>query len=221
MFLYPYDIIRLRHCLKIDSDQFINQHTDIVLRDGHHFPDVLLRMADDAARNCPFVTPAGCSVYAHRPDACRFFPIERAQFYDAQTDRKTDVYFFRPPDFCRGAGENRKMTPARWIKDQKAMAHARLTAQWADLMRLFQDNPFGAEGPYGAKAKMAFMAAYNIDQFRAFVLNSSFLRRFQINPALQAKIQTHDLALLELAMAYIKYVLWQMPSPMLGHRRKK
>ncbi len=221
LFLYPYDVIRLRQCLQIDSDQFINQYVDIVLRDGSHFPDVLLRMSDAADRRCPFVTPTGCRVYAHRPDTCRFFPLERARFYDAQTKRKTDIFFFRPPDFCQGAAEKRKMTPIKWIKDQKALAHARLTAQWAELVSLFQNDPWGIEGPQGPKAKMAFMATYNIDQFRAFVLQSSFLQRFQINPALQTKIQTNDLALLELAMAYIKYFLWQIPSPMLGHRQKK
>ena len=46
LFLYPYDVMRLRHRLQIASDIFIERHVDVVLRPGHHFPEVLLRMAN-------------------------------------------------------------------------------------------------------------------------------------------------------------------------------
>ena len=47
LFLYPYDVMRLKNCLQIDSDEFIEQHVDVVLREGHYFPEVLLRMAEN------------------------------------------------------------------------------------------------------------------------------------------------------------------------------
>ncbi|HEX5680477.1 MAG TPA: YkgJ family cysteine cluster protein, partial [Desulfobacterales bacterium] len=45
LFLYPYDLIRLRARLGLTSDEFLDRHVDAVLRPGSHFPDLLLRMA--------------------------------------------------------------------------------------------------------------------------------------------------------------------------------
>ena len=59
LFLYPYDVLRLKNCLGISSEQFIDRYVDIVLREGNSFPDVLLRMADDAEQTCPFLTDKG------------------------------------------------------------------------------------------------------------------------------------------------------------------
>jgi hypothetical protein len=54
-----------------------------------------------------------------------------------------------------------------------------MTARWASIKALFQKDPWGPEGLNGAKGKMAFMAAYNIDRFRGFVFQSSFLKRYR------------------------------------------
>ena len=60
LFLYPYDVVRLRKCLDVDSDHFLDTYTDVVLREGNAFPEVLRRMADNASQTSPIVrTPAG------------------------------------------------------------------------------------------------------------------------------------------------------------------
>ena len=56
LYLYPYDVIRLRVRLAISSDEFLDRHADVVLRPGNHFPEVLLRMADTSEKTCPFLT---------------------------------------------------------------------------------------------------------------------------------------------------------------------
>ena len=38
LFLYPYDVLRLRRNLGISADDFIERHVDVVMRDGHFFP---------------------------------------------------------------------------------------------------------------------------------------------------------------------------------------
>ena len=43
LFLYPYDVLRLKTALEISSDLFIERFVDVVLRKGSFFPDVLLR----------------------------------------------------------------------------------------------------------------------------------------------------------------------------------
>lgn len=212
LFLYPYDVLRLKRCLGISSDRFIDQCVDIVLRDGHHFPEVVLRMADSQGQPCVFLTPDGCRVYAHRPHTCRLFPMEQAARYEAATGQTTPVHIFRPPDFCLGPGEARAWTVDAYTRDQGAGNYYAMTLEWAQLRRLFESNPWGAEGPGGAKGKMAFMAAYNVDRFRDFVFQSSFLKRYKVASALIAKMRGDDTAMMLFGFEWIKVFVWGMRS---------
>lgn len=212
LFLYPYDVMRLKNCLQIDSDVFIERHVDVVLREGHYFPEVLLRMAENDERTCPFLTAEGCSVYAHRPDTCRTFPVEQGALFDADSGKSTPVYYFRPPDFCLGPREDQQWTIDSWTNDQEAERYHRMTQRWAEIRRLFQNDPWGAEGPEGSRARMAFMAAYNLDRFREFLFGSTFFKRYRVKPDLKRKMRTSDQELMLFGFEWIKFFVWQIPS---------
>lgn len=212
MFLYPYDVLRLKNHLGISSDEFLERHVDVVLREGNYFPDVLLRMADNEEKTCPFLTVDGCSVYPDRPDTCRTFPMEQGQLLDAGSGKTKPVYFFRPPDFCQGQHETRSWTPRTWASDQDAAQHNRMTARWAELKRRFEDDPWAGEGPQGQRSKMAFMATYNIDRFREFVFRSSFLKRYRIKPERLRKIKRDEAALLKFGFEWVEFFLFGIRS---------
>ncbi len=212
LFLYPYDVLRLKHHLAISSDEFIDRYVDVVLRPGHYFPEVLLRMAENEQHTCPFLTAGGCRVYVDRPDTCRTFPVEQGALFDAATGRSTAVHFFRPPDFCRGAKENQQWTLETWARDQEAERYHRMTLRWAEIRRLFHNDPWGAEGPHGAKARMAFMAAYNPDRFREFLFGSSFFKRYRVKSDLRKKLRVDDKSLLLFGFEWIKLFVWGMDS---------
>lgn len=212
LFLYPYDVLRLKQALQLSSDAFLDKYVDIVMRSSSYFPEVLLRMAENGAKTCPFVTEDGCAVYDHRPDTCRTFPIEQGVLYDAFQKTNLPVYFFRPPEFCRGQDEKQEWTVPEWIEDQGGEQYQQMTIRWSELKRLFQNEPWGLEGPEGPKAKMAFMATYNIDRFRDFVFQSSFLKRYRIKSALRKQLKTDDVALLKLGFEWVKAFIWGMQS---------
>lgn len=212
LFLYPYDVIRLKGCLGISSDEFLDKYVDVVLRPGNYFPEVLLSMSENAERTCPFLAETGCSVYPDRPDACRTFPVEHGLIFDSETGRREPVHFFRPPDFCMGKYEKTSWSLASWAIDQDAVLYNRMTERWAELKRLFQNNPWGAEGAGGSRGKMAFMAAYNVDQFRNFVFNSSFLKRYKVKSPILKKIEKDDVELMKLGFSWIKMFVWGMKS---------
>lgn len=212
LFLYPYDVIRLKARLKMSSDRFIDHYVAVVLREANHFPDVLLRMSDEAGSACPFVTPSGCSVYFDRPDTCRKFPMEQAVQRQSDSGKIQRLYFFKPPEFCRGPRENRTWTPAEWARDPDDMLYDTLTLEWAKLKALLQNDPWGREGPDGAKAKMTFMAMYNIDAFREFIFKSSFLHRYKIQAVLLKKIEKDDVELIRLAFDWVRFYLWGIKS---------
>lgn len=219
LFLYPYDVVRLKNRLEISSDVFLDRHVDVVLRDGSHFPEVLLKMADNADRTCPFLTDAGCSVYPDRPDTCRGFPVERGLVWDAATRANRPIHFFRPPDFCLGRHEAVEWDLAGWEKDQEAGAYREMTVRWAEIRQLLEGDPWGGEGPVGQRAKMTFMAAYNVDRFRDFVFGSSLLRRFSVKKKIQQRIRRSDTELLKFGFAWIRLFVFDIETPHIRPRR--
>jgi len=208
LFLYPYDVVRLKNAMDMSSDEFLDTYADVVLRSSNFFPEVLLRMSDNEKRTCPFLTESGCSMYPDRPDTCRTFPIEQGILYDSDTQKDTPVYFFRPPDFCLGQHETKEWTLSLWTKDQEAELYHKMTIRWAKLKRMFQTAPWGSQGLQGPKAKMAFMATYNIDRFREFVFQSSFLKRYKVKSSILKKLKTDDVELLQLGFEWVKFYLW-------------
>lgn len=212
LFLYPYDVLRLREYLAVDSDRFLETYVDVVLREGNYFPDVLLRMTEDEFRSCPFLSDAGCKIYPERPDTCRTFPVEHGLLFKERPGSAEQVSFFRPPDFCQGPYEDQVLTLSQWAEDQKAHTFNQMTAQWVSIKALFQNDPWGREGINGAKGKMAFMAAYNIDRFRDFVFQSSFLKRYRVKSTLVKKLRASDRELMLFGFEWIRYMVWGIPS---------
>ena len=220
LFLYPYDVLRLKRRLGVSAEQFLDAHTDLVLRPGHHFPDVLLRMSDNAEQACPFVAAEGCSVYPDRPFTCRSFPLEKGLALGAASARPMPVFFFNPPPFCLGPQQPVPTTAQDWFAEADTRRYDRFTERWAVIQDRFgRGDPWGAEGPQGRRARMAFMASYNLDAFRRFVFESSFLKRFKV-PRKRLRCMEHDEeALLELGLEWIEWVLWGVPGPGVQPRR--
>jgi hypothetical protein len=144
--------------------------------------------------------------------------MEQGVLYHSDPRKIQRVYLFRPPDFCQGPREHRTCTPAEWARDPDDVLYDNLTLEWAKLKALLHDDPWGQEGPGGSKAKMTFMATYNIDAFREFVFKSSFLRRYKIQTVLLKKIQKDDIELLKMAFAWVRFYLWRTPSKMFKPR---
>lgn len=218
LFLYPYDLIRLKNRLGISSGQLIERYTDVVLRPAEFFPEVLLHMAENEEQTCPFLSGSGCSVYPDRPDTCRSFPVEQGILYEAESRKTRVIRFFRPPDFCLGQHESKTWKSRDWIRDQDAETYNRMTLRWADMKQRFQSNPWGKEGAEGPRAKMAFMAAYNTDEFREFVFDSSFLKRYKVPSEILKKIRDNDAELMIFGFEWINFFLWGIKSRYLRPR---
>ncbi len=213
LYLYPYDVIRLKNHLHITSDQFLDRFVDIVLRPGNHFPSVLLKMSETEERTCPYLKAKGCSVYPDRPDSCRTFPLEQGILSSVGNSKPQKlIHFFRPPDFCLGRHEHQQLTPYEWAIDQDAVEYNKMTAEWAQIKKLFQNNPWGQEGPDGKQGKMAFMSTYNMDEFRNFVFQSSFLRRYKVKTQLLKQIQEDEVCLMKFGFSWVKFYLFGIKS---------
>jgi hypothetical protein len=188
------------------------------MRESNYFPDVLLRMAENEEKTCPFLGESGCTVYADRPDTCRTFPLEQGIFFQGPKGQARDVYFFKPPGFCLGQHELQEWTTKTWEKDQEAVIYHKMTARWAGIKALFQSDPWGREGPYGPKAKMAFMATYNLDRFRDFVFKSTFLKRYKVKRDILRRIKEDDVELMRFGFGWVEFFIWGLKTVFLRPR---
>ena len=76
--LTPYDVLRLRKATGLTSRELLENYIITEQDPGEPFPRFYLTMVDDGRASCVFVSPQGCTVYPHRPSACRAYPLGRA-----------------------------------------------------------------------------------------------------------------------------------------------
>ena len=115
--LTPYDVLRLRRALAMNSADLVHGFTQVSTERVTGFPFVHLRMLDNAKRSCPFVRPEGCSVYQDRPGACRTYPLGRASKAGPFGSLEERFFIVREAH-CRGFEQGREWTSGTWLKDQ-------------------------------------------------------------------------------------------------------
>lgn len=208
MFLYPYDVLRLRERLKISSQQFIEEYTSLVKGVAHsYFPSVMLRLVDDEMKSCPFLQEEGCGVYADRPSACRTYPLERAVDRSPKKGAAREFYFMTNHDYCLGHQEEKEFTVKKWIRDQRLNDYNLMDELWAEVDTVFSQNPWAGEGSGGPKQQIAFTACYDIDNFRHMVAKHSLLDRFVLSRDQKRRIKGSDVELLKFAFEWLKNFL--------------
>ena len=207
--LYPYDIIRLKQALKIDSETFVRKYTDIKQGANPYFPTLKLRLTDYAkdSKACPFLQETGCSVYKDRPAACRTYPLERAVDRTLSTGRPDEFYFLTNHSYCRGHYEDHHFAVKQWVRNQRLDDYNLMNDLWSELDTLFASNPWKGEGVGGEKQQLAFLVCYNIDGFREFCDTHKLLDQFRLNRDLKRRITREDTELLKFGFDWLKLVL--------------
>jgi uncharacterized protein len=206
--LTPYDIIRLKKRLQMSSEEFLAIYTVPRLLEKTDLPLVTLKLLDDDLQSCPFVKDDGCIIYSDRPSTCRYYPLGVASLSHKSQAPDEGFYFFVHEPHCLGFEEEKEWTVREWREDQGVDIHDEINAQWTDLVvrkRTFPPNlKLIEEGK-----RMFFLISYNIDSFRSFVFESSFLDRYDIDADTVEKIKTDDVALLKFGLSWLKDVLFK------------
>ncbi len=206
--LTPYDIIRLKNRLQLDSEQFLAIYTKPEILEKTDLPMVTLKLMDDDEKSCPFVREDGCLVYQDRPTACRYYPVGVASLSHKEGAEGEGFYFFVNEPHCKGFEEDKEWTIREWRKDQGVDIHDEINAGWTDLIVRKRSFPKNIKLTQKAK-EMFFMACYNIDKFRAFVFESTFLQRFDIEPERVEKMKEDEIELLKFALEWLTSALFQ------------
>lgn len=205
--LFPYDIIRLKQCLQIDSETFMRQYTHLVKGDNPFFPTVMLKLNDDEENQCPFLSDQGCRVYPDRPSACRTYPVERAVSRDSSKGRPEEYYFLTRHSYCQGHYEENYFSVKDWVRNQKIDQYNMMNDLWTDLDTIFRQNPWKGEGSGGPRQQMAFMVCYNIDGFRHYVIEQNLLKKFKLTKDQKKRIGRDDVELQKFGFEWLKLFL--------------
>lgn len=205
--LTPYDIILLKNKLELSSEEFLAIYTEPKILEKTDLPVVTMKLLDDDIKSCPFVRDDGCLVYDSRPTTCRYYPLGVGTLSHKEGSDEDEFFFFINEPHCKGFDEKKEWTVREWRKDQGVDIHDEINEGWADL--IVHKRSFPQNIQFTEKAKqMFFMACYNIDKFKQFVFESSFLSMYTLDDELVEKIKTDEIALLEFGFSWLKDVFF-------------
>jgi hypothetical protein len=174
---------------------------------------VTLKQLDDEQSSCPFVRDGeGCILYEDRPTACRYYPLGVAALQHKDGADDEGFFFFIHEPHCKGFEETNEWSVAQWRQDQGVDLRDQINAAWTDLVVRKRSFPPNIQLTEQAK-KMFFMVSYNIDPFRQFVFESSFLKRMPVDEATVEKLKADDVALLTFGIDWLKGLLFKQSNP--------
>lgn len=207
IFLTPYDVLRLRKGLNMGSEEFLKKYTDTLILDKKNIPAVILKMDKDNDLRCPLVSDEGCSVYDNRPWACRMYPVGMAQPNNDYT-AKSEFYFITEEEmpFCEGLKENNEWTIKKWKEDQGSDEYDLKSETYKRI--ILHDFFLKNNGLTEQKTSMFYMASYNLDAFRTFVFESSFLDKFDVEEKLKDQMKSDDEALLFFGFRWLRFSIF-------------
>jgi hypothetical protein len=203
----PYDVVRLKNRLNLESGEFLDQYADMKIDDKSSHPYAILRMKNDEKRSCPFVTDEGCSVYTDRPANCRYYPIGQGTMKKDGKEGpvEEEFYFIVKEDHCYGFDEKKEWTIKSWREDQEVDQYDEVNRDWKSV-QLRRNLP--AQPELDEKKQIQFwMASYDMDRFRKFIFDSKFLEVFDIDTDTVEKLKNDDIELIKFGAKYIKYIM--------------
>jgi Fe-S-cluster containining protein len=208
--LTPLDVLGLARRVGITTTEFLQKYCLHPITKDLNLPMVMLSMEDDEEKKCRFVGEQGCTIYEDRPWACRMYPVGMALPPARAGVEPEPIFFLFEDDFCHGRHEDRKWTVDEWRKDQGLPEREAIEAGFQELV----SHPWfiGGRKLDARRMEMFHMACYDIDRFRRFVLESSFLDRFELEPELVEKLRTDDEEMLSFAFRWLKYAMFGEPT---------
>ena len=202
--LSPYDILRLKQCLGLTSGEFLRALYPAGNRRVVQSAPGLHRCLPISGEGCPFLGAQGCTVYPHRPAACRLFPITMGSRLTEQG--LVDYYFCRKLDYCQGFAADVQWTVESWKTDQGFAEFEQGRREWLEILL-----KKGLKGPLEADPQVQNLfatIAYDLDGFRRLLSEPAFLQASGLDGNALESCKMDDLALLKFSYSYLQSVLF-------------
>jgi len=198
--LTPYDVLRMRKATGLHSSELLKRFIIIEHDQRSALPRFYLTMVDDGKASCVFVKSEGCSIYTHRPGACRTYPLGRATVKSAQ---QLEAFFVLLKEaHCHGFKEHTLQTIESFSNSQGLKSYN----YFNDLVAEIQQHEKIRAGmnltPNHIKSYTT--ALYDIDTFRSKLKEGTIASAAE----LPENIFKDDEELLRYAITWVKNVLF-------------
>jgi len=210
--LTPLDVLGLARRLDMHTRDFLETYTGNPITKDLQLPIVILKMRNEEEKRCPFVGDQGCQVYQDRPWACRMYPLGMGIPPARAGVEPEPMYFLFEDDHCEGRlqPDCDRWTPETWRQDQGISDRDEIEAGFRETV----SHPWfiGGRKLDPKRMHMFYTACYDLDSFRSFVFDSSFLERFDVDAELVSQFKTNDVALLQFAFRWLRFSLFGEPT---------
>jgi len=210
--LTPVDILEMKTSLNIRSDDFLKKYTTFQTLKDTGIPLVKLLMRENSNGACIFLNVTkGCSIYQDRPQVCRSYPLglgtldpRHAQF---QTEGQSpEARFMIQEDMCMGHREPKTWTLKKWEEDQGTVEMEKGNKPWMEIVAKLKAMKITDQQNH--EINLFIMASYDLDTFRQFVFESSFLERFEVDNNTKKLIHSDQESLLKFGMEWLQFALF-------------
>ena len=205
--LTPYDILRLKKRLNMTSGDFLVKYTFPYEMDNDGMAGVKLKPVENGSA-CQFMTDEGCGVYEDRPTACRYYPVALLSMRKQNEFTEREAYAMVQEDHCKGHLEPRTITINDYRKEQGVEEYDELAAGWRQLILKKKSAGPTICKPSQRSLQLFFVACYDLDRFREFVVAPTFNDVYILDDALKQQLATDDVALLQFAFRLLRQVLF-------------
>lgn len=208
-FLTPYDVLRLKNHLGLASGDFLTRYTTSHDGPATGLPVVCFKLDPAANWACPFVTLAGCAVYADRPSSCRTYPLARTVVRDRASGQLRVYHYLLEESHCKGFSQGRQWTAEQWLADQQAAPYLAVNDWFLDLIGLKAQT---GHGPLDlTRRHLVFTALYDLDSFRRQILEDGLLNAHHPPQPFVDALGRDDLALLRFGHDWVKAAVFGQP----------
>lgn len=205
--LTPYDVIRLKKRVGKTSTEFLKDHTVPFTMDADGVPGVKLRTTDEGA--CLFMDEKiGCTVYTDRPTACRYYPLGNMAMKHAEQKHEQQHFVLIKEDHCKGHDEPRPIKILDYRAEQNIEEYDGHNKEYFQLILKKKSAGPALGRPAQLSLQLFFMACFDPDRFRQFVLSDAFKNSYDIETSVYEKIAEDDIALMYLGFRLLRQVLF-------------
>ncbi|MEZ5615187.1 MAG: YkgJ family cysteine cluster protein [Rhodocyclaceae bacterium] len=209
--LTPYDILRLKRRLGLASAQFLQQYAVPYELEKDGIAGIKLKPVANGSA-CQFMTPEGCSVYADRPTACRYYPVALLSMRKQDEYTDTHSYALVKEEHCLGHNEPRSLTIDEYRAEQGLGEYDEQGRGWRQLVLKKMSSGPTVGKPSVKSRQLFFMTCYDLDTFRAFVDSGPFNELYDV-PAAERQAMLGDsleaeMALLQFGYRFLRQVLF-------------
>lgn len=205
--LAPYDILQLKQRFGLTSEEFLKQYTVPFRIDQDSVPGLKLR-TDDEGTCLMMDGENGCKVYEDRPTVCRYYPVALLNMRKKDSSQAEENYSLISESHCKGRLEDREINIEDYRLEQGCKEYDDRNRDWYRLVLKKKSAGLGVGRPSEMSLQVFFMASYNLDMFRRFVLSENFRRSYQLNDAFFQAIKTDDLILMDFSFQFLRQALF-------------